>query len=458
MDALESVLSLVVTLGILVTIHEYGHYWVARRCGVKVLRFSVGFGKPLYTWENREGTQFCIAAVPLGGYVKMLDEREASVAEEEKQYAFNRKSPWQRIAIASAGPIANFLFAIFAYWLMFVVGFNVIKPTVGGVVSGSVAAEAGIESGYELVSVGDRMTPGWKDVSIALANYVGESARLDVTARYQGSSTEERFSLELGESLVVEPPANLIESVGIEPYRPLVPPVMDTIVADGAAERGGMVKGDLVTSANGNPIKDWFEFVAVIQASPGEVVEVVVERPVDESGSVTTVLELTPDSVEGEGEGGVLQGRLGVGVQPFEYPEEMIRTVQLGPVDAVSRAFDQTLADTSMTLNAIRKMVVGLLSLENLSGPITIAQVASQSISSGLEDFLGFLALLSVSLGVLNLLPIPVLDGGHIVYYLLEAVRGKPIPESWQLFGLKVGLSLVVALMFIAFYNDIMRL
>ena len=452
MEALQSVLSLVVTLGILVTIHEYGHYWVARRCGVKVLRFSVGFGRPLFTWRNSEGTEFCVAAIPLGGYVRMLDEREGEVAEADKPYAFNQKTPAQRIAIAAAGPIANFAFAIFAYWLMFSIGFNVVRPVIGEVEPGSVAEQAGLQAGHEFVSVADRTTSGWKDVSIALANFVGEKDReIDVSVRYEDSTAAERYRLNFGDSLSEDLSQGLVRGIGIEPYRPLVPPVMDIVIEGGPAYRGGLLVGDIVVAAGGSQIKDWFDFVDVIKASPGKPVLVAVER----QGRLME-LTLTPDSVPNEE--GESVGKLGVGVAPFKYPDEMIKSVSYGPFDAVAHAVEQTYADTAMTLNAIKKMVIGLLSLENLSGPITIAQVASQSISSGLEDFLSFLALLSVSLGVLNLLPIPVLDGGHILYYAIELVRGKPVPEAWQVFGLKIGLSLVLMLMVVAFYNDIMRL
>jgi len=461
MEAIESVLALIVTLGILVTIHEFGHYWVAKRCGVKVLKFSVGFGKSFFSWKNDAGTEFCIAAIPLGGYVKMLDEREATVAENERSLAFNNKSVSQRIAIAAAGPIANFIFAIFAYWAMFSLGYSVVKPVIGDVTQGSIAAEAGLKQGMEITAVADRSTAGWRDVNISLVNFVGETA--DVVVRAQSSdqgSNEQEYTLRLDQWLRGSDQKNLISSLGLDIYRPSVPALLDVIVEGSPAHAAGFISGDLVLSVDEQPVGDWFDLVAMIESSPGQVLEVVVEREVQNGGVDLVTLRPVPalHVVEEGADKGQKKGRLGVGPAAFSYPDEMIRVVQFGPYDALKNAADQTWADTTMTLGAIRKMIVGLLSLDNLSGPITIAQVASQSISSGLESFLSFLALLSVSLGVLNLLPIPVLDGGHILFCLMEAVRGKPVPESWQVIGLKIGVSFVFALMAIAFYNDIMRL
>jgi len=454
MAAIESILSLIVTLGILVTIHEFGHYWVARRCGVKVLRFSVGFGKPVYSRTSKDGVEFCVAAIPLGGYVRMLDEREGDVSEEEKPFAFNRKPPMQRIAIASAGPLANFIFAIFAYWLMFVAGFNVVRPVVGEVEQGSIAYQSGLQSGDEFVEVAGRSVAGWREVSIAFANYVGESDLVPVFVRSQAGEPKQ-LTLELNEWNKNVEDLDLLGSLGIEIYRPHVPAVIENILADGAAATGGMQVGDEIIAVDGQEISDWFSLVAIIQASAEKTLNISVERKRDNGTSDELVLVITPAIRTSEG--GEQQGFLGVGPAPFKYPDEMIKTVHYGPFSALAESAEQTYADTAMTLNAMRKMLIGLLSLENLSGPITIAQVASQTISSGLEDFLSFLALLSISLGVLNLLPVPVLDGGHILYYTLELIRGKPLPESVQVLGLKIGISLVAALMVIAFYNDIVR-
>ncbi|MFT7185196.1 MAG: regulator of sigma E protease [Pseudohongiellaceae bacterium] len=475
MEVIQSVLSLLLTLGILVTIHEFGHFWVARRCGVKVLRFSVGFGKPIFSWSDKSGTEFVIAMIPLGGYVKMLDEREAPVEENLKPFAFNRKTVSQRIAIVAAGPIANFIFAIFAYWLMFLSGFNVLIPNIGSVESDSIAANAGLTSGYEITAVDDQETSGWRAVSMALINRIGDTGMLEVDA-YKNNAISldtanslpsfsasgqrdvliEKFSLPIEKWLQNREPKELLSSLGIQPLRPVVPAIMGKVLKDSPAEQGGLLFGDHVIGVNDIKINAWHDFVEVVHASPEKEIQVDLVREDVNQQKHEIRLYLKPGIHQDEL--GNTYGRLGVSAKSFTYPSEMIREVSYGPFVAISYAAAQTWSDTKMSLNAIKKMVQGLISLENLSGPITIAQVASDSISSGAEEFLRFLALLSISLGILNLLPIPVLDGGHLLYYTFEALRGKPLSEKWQAFGLKIGVSFILMLMTVAFYNDVMRL
>lgn len=455
MEALQSVISLIITLGILVTIHEFGHFWVARRCGVKVLRFSVGFGKALYTWKDAQGTEFAVAAIPLGGYVKMLDEREGPVPEDMKAYAFNNKPVSQRIGIAAAGPIANFLFAIVAYWLMFLLGFSAILPKVGAVEDGSPAHEAGLASGQIITSVEGREAHSWREVIMGLVNQIGETGDIRLTTVEDLNDTApNNYEIPVTDWMQDREDSDLLAGLGITPFRPSVPAVISLIQEGGAAEIAGMQAGDRILSVDGAPVLDWYAFVEVVQAGAGQVLQVGVLRSV-ENKDTELVLQVVPRSVTTES--GTV-GKIGVGVAPFSYPKELVTTISYGPIDAFSQASTQTWNDVTMTLGAIKKMLVGLISLDNLSGPITIARVANQSISTGLEEFLRFLALLSVSLGILNLLPIPVLDGGHILFYLVEAIRGKPLSERSQLIGLKVGMSLVLLLMVVAFYNDIMRL
>ena len=455
MDVIQSILSLILTLGILVTIHEYGHYWVAKRCGVKVLRFSVGFGKPIYSWLNKSGTEFVIASIPLGGYVKMLDEREGTVPPEELSKAFSQKSVSQRIAIASAGPIANFLFAIFAYWLMFLSGFNVLVPTIGSVEENSIADHAGLRAGYEIQFVDDKQTLGWRSVSMSLINRIGDTGTIEVLASPAPGISQQVFLLDVKDWMIDKEPSQLISDLGISPYKPEIPAVLGQVLEGSPAERGGLLSNDKIFRANGQRIDSWFDLVDIIKVSAGIPVQLDVLRPNAYSEDILQ-FNVVPEGFKDES--GQTVGRLGIGVAPFNYPEEMIREVSYGPLDSLVQASIKVWLDTEMTLIAIKKMIMGFISLDNLSGPITIAQVASESISSGTEAFLSFLALLSISLAVLNLLPIPVLDGGHILFYALEGIRGKPLAEKWQLLGVKIGISFVLVMMSLAFYNDVMRL
>ena len=449
MEVLQSVISLIVTLGILVTIHEFGHFWVARRCGVKVLRFSVGFGKPLFSWKDKLGTEYAVAAIPLGGYVKMLDEREGPVPEALKSYAFSSKPVSQRIAIASAGPLANFIFAVLAYWAMFSIGFSSVLPKVGDVLPESPAAIAQVKPGEVITSIDGQYVHGWRDVVMSLVPHIGDSGRIKLSTELDGITNS--YDLQLRDWMRGKDDADLIKGVGLVPFRPAIAPTLDVITRGAPADLAGMLRGDIIRAVDGAVIGDWYDFVGIVQQSAGEQLSVEVER----EGRIVS-LSVVPEGVE-DANGGLI-GKIGVGVAPFKYPEELITTVAYGPVEAGFQAFSQTWSDIAMTFGAVKKMIVGLISLDNLSGPITIARVANQSISTGAEEFLRFLALLSVSLGVLNLLPIPVLDGGHILFYLIEAVRGRPLSEKSQVIGFKIGLSLVVMLMAVAFYNDIMRL
>ncbi len=449
MQIIETVLALLLTLGILVTLHEYGHFWVARRCGVKVLRFSVGFGKPLYSWYDRHGTEFAVAAIPLGGYVKMLDEREAPVPDELKDQSFNAKSPSKRIAIAAAGPVANFLFAIFAYWLLSVVGFTTVAPIVGNVAEDSVAERAGLQSGMEIREVDGRRVTSWRDINMRLLERTGEYGTVTFEVAEQGSVGQ--LQGELGGWSLNDDSPNPLAEFGLTPWRPEIPTVIGEILPDGRAAAGGLKTGDKIVSVDGEPVASWVELVDIIRGSAEKPLNLGVQR-----GGQSINLTVTPAA--NENEDGTTTGLIGAGVQEFEWPEEALRDVSFGPFAAIPNAVSETWADTRLTLVAIKKMITGLLSPTNLSGPITIARIAEASVSSGFEDFIRFLAYLSVSLGVLNLLPVPVLDGGHIVYYTIEAIRRKPLSEQAQALGLRIGMAMILTLMVFALYNDLMRL
>ncbi|NWO07914.1 MAG: RIP metalloprotease RseP [Alteromonadaceae bacterium] len=449
MQLLQTVLALALTLGILVTLHEFGHFWVARRFGVKVLRFSVGFGKPLFSWYDRHGTEFALAAIPLGGYVKMLDEREGPVPEELRDQAFTSKPPGQRIAIAAAGPVANFLFAIAAYWLLSVVGVTSVAPVVGPVAPGSVAERVGLREGMELHAIDGHAVDSWRDVSMRLLERAGEQSRIELEVSRDNARTTLGGNLD-GWRLSDDTPDPLAE-FGITPWRPDVPAVLGQISEDGRAGAAGLQAGDRVLAVDGRPIADWFELVEAIRGAPEQALSLTIER--DGASRQLSVRPAAKTTEQGEEIGFV-----GAGVAQVSWPEGALREVRYGPLQAIPNAVSETWADTRLTLVAIQKMVTGLLSPTNLSGPITIARVAEASVSSGFEDFISFLAYLSVSLGVLNLLPVPVLDGGHIVYYTIEAIRRKPLSEQAQALGLRIGMALILTLMVFALSNDLMRL
>ncbi|EPC01746.1 zinc metallopeptidase RseP [Litchfieldella anticariensis FP35 = DSM 16096] len=451
MGVIQNVLAVIVVLGLLITFHEYGHFWVARRCGVKVLRFSVGFGKPIWSRVDRHGTEFAIAAIPLGGYVKMLDEREAPVAPEELGQAFNRKNAWQRIAIVVAGPLANFLLAIVAYWLLFVVGITTVAPVVGSVTPESPADKGGLQPGQEIVAVQGETVHSWDDINLKLVAAIGASGELRVSARNEGASEAREYRLPVDGWLVHQDPPQPLPSLGVTPWRPPYPAVIGQVIDGEAAAQAGLQAGDEVLSVNGKPIENWMQFVELVRANPRETLSLEVTR----DGKRLTV-DLTPR--RNEIDEGVTVGYIGAGAEPVEWPEEYRREIRYGPLAAIGQSLSRTGEMSVLTLDAIRKMFVGLISPSNLSGPITIARVAGESARTGVESFIGFLAYLSISLGILNLLPIPVLDGGHLVYYLIEVVRGKPVSERAQAVGLRIGLALVGGLMVMALYFDLMRL
>ncbi|WAG77998.1 sigma E protease regulator RseP [Metapseudomonas furukawaii] len=450
MSALYMILGTLVALGVLVTFHEFGHFWVARRCGVKVLRFSVGFGTPLFRWHDRQGTEFVVAAIPLGGYVKMLDEREAEVPAEMLEQSFNRKPVGQRIAIVAAGPIANFLLALLFFWILAMLGSQQVRPVIGSVAPDSIAAQAGLVAGEEIVSVDGKAVTGWNQVNLQLVRRLGESGALLVGVREAGASTEQTRQLQLNDWLKGVEEPDPIGALGIQPWRPAIPPVLAELDPKGPAQAAGLKSGDRLLALDGQPLDDWQQLVERVRKRPGErvVLSVESERQVRDV-SVTL-------AARGEGENRT--GYLGAGVKGVEWPPEMLREISFGPLESVSEAAARTWSMSLLTLDSLKKMLLGELSVKNLSGPITIAKVAGASAQSGVGDFLNFLAYLSISLGVLNLLPIPVLDGGHLLFYLIEMARGRPLSERVQAWGVQIGISLVVGVMLLALVNDLSRL
>ena len=451
MELIQTILVTVFSLAVLVTIHEYGHFWVARRCGIKVLRFSVGFGKALYSWRDKHDTEYVIAAIPLGGYVKMLDEREGEVAEHERHMAFNQKSVWQRLATVAAGPLANFLLAIVAYWFVFAGGVSGVAPIIGEVESGSVADLAGLESGQEIIAIDGHATPTWEALHLRLLDRIGESGSISFTVQYPQSSVQYQSDAEINEWLSGDEVSDLMKGLGVELFRPKFKAVIDQVVEGSPASIAGLQSGDEIVAADGVAMSEWSDWVEYVRARPEQVIEVALLRhgqPLD--------LSLTPAKKMDDQNQPF--GQVGVSVEWPEWPEEMRRDYQYGYGAAAVAALERTWDMSVFTLDSIKKMLMGLISPKNLSGPITIAKVATASANSGLEAYLSFIALLSVSLGVLNLLPIPVLDGGHILYGLIEVVTRRPVSERIQVLGYQLGFVIIIGVMMLALYNDISRL
>ncbi|MBS7663459.1 RIP metalloprotease RseP [Pseudomonas lalucatii] len=450
MSTLYMIVGTLVALGVLVTFHEFGHFWVARRCGVRVLRFSVGFGTPLLRWHDRQGTEFVIAAIPLGGYVKMLDEREGEVPPAQLEQSFNRKSVRQRIAIVAAGPLANFLLALLFFWLVAMLGSVQVRPVIGAVEDGSLAAGAGLRVGQEIVAVNDEPTTGWAAVNLQLVRRLGESGSLPITVREPGSTVGTPRQVELVDWLQGVDEPDPIAALGIRPWRPALEPVLAQLDPEGPARAAGLQVGDRILALNEEALEDWQQLVDRVRALPAQPVRLLIERQ-----GRRQELSLT---LAARGEGEARSGYLGAGVEGGEWPPEMLREISFGPLEAVGQALSRTWSMSLLTLDSLKKMLFGELSVKNLSGPITIAKVAGASAESGLGDFLNFLAYLSISLGVLNLLPIPVLDGGHLLFYLVEWARGRPLSERVQGWGMQIGISLVIGVMLLALVNDLSRL
>lgn len=450
-DFLFNIIAFVVALGALITIHEFGHFWVARKSGVRVLRFSIGFGKPLLRKVGKDGTEYVLAAIPLGGYVKMLDEREGEVPADQLDQAFNNKSVWARIAIVAAGPIANFILAVIAYWAMFVIGISGVLPLVGGVEEQSAAARAGFQYEDQITAVGGVETRSWNEVRLALVDKsMEQESFIDIEVRDQDGHVANR-NLVVDSDGLLNGKGDVIGDLGIKHWWPDVAPVIGGVSPDGAAEESGLLPGDEILLANGQAVKNWRAWVELIRANPEKTIELLIDRDGQQQA-----LELRP-KIRESGETRI--GFIGAWeTQSAELLNRVRIVVSYDPLEAISAAVQRTWNMSVLTVQMMGKLVVGEASIDNISGPITIAKIAGQSASIGFDHYLSFLALISISLGVLNLLPVPVLDGGHLLYFFIEVLTGKPLSDRVQMFGQQIGMLLLAGLMSIAFYNDISRL
>ncbi len=452
---LGSIWWLIVALGILVTFHEFGHYWVARRCNVKVLKFSVGFGRSLWSRHGKDGTEYAISAIPLGGYVKMLDEREGNVSPQELDQAFNRKPIGQRIAIVAAGPIFNLVFAVLAFWLMFMVGVPESRPIVGEVQG--IAAEAGFEVEDEIIAVDGERTRSWQHALLALLTPALDRESIEVTVETPGGDRRD-LTLDLSALGPDFREEETLESIGLAPWRLERAPEIGKVAPDSAAADAGLRPGDRVTAIQGEatPNWNWIPYLLDKHSPNGETIEISYER-----GGATRTVSLTPRPVADEAFG----GRYVIGVEsaPLSAAQEAqveraFLMLRYGPVEGFNQALSETWRLTSATLGIIGRMITGAASVRNVSGPIGIAQIANDSASAGLTQFLWFLALISLSLAILNLLPIPMLDGGHLLYYLIELLTGRPVSEQVQITGQYIGLVALFGLISLGVVNDILRL
>ena len=451
MSFLHTVVAFIVALGVLIVVHEYGHYIVARLCGVKVLRFSVGFGRPLALWRRGpDRTEWVIAAVPFGGYVKMLDEREGTVAPGEAHRAFNRQSLGRRFLIVVAGPAFNFVFAIVVYAGLFMYGLPEARPVLAEPPAGSIAAAAGLRPGDTVRAADGSPVETWQELRWRVLQAALQQQALTLESVNERGHIAQA-TLDLRGFPTDEVESDVLERVGLRLYRPKLEPILGEVVSGSPAGQAGLAAGDRVVLVDGKAVGSWEELVAAIRARPGEPLTLRVERQ-----GTARIVEVIPEAI---GSGDARIGRIGAAPQvPREHAERMLIRVQHGPLESLGRAVAKTWDISIFSLKMLGRMVLGQISWKHLSGPVTIADFAGQSAQMGWISYLTFLALISISLGVLNLLPVPLLDGGHLMYYAIELIKGRPLSERTMELSQRVGLALLLVVMAFAFYNDLNRL
>ncbi|BAU57456.2 membrane-associated zinc metalloprotease [Halorhodospira halochloris] len=452
MTLIWSILAFLVAITILVGIHEAGHFLVARRLGVKVRRFSIGFGRPLLRWQGRapDHTEYVLAMIPLGGYVQMLEGREPGLSEEDKARSLNSRPVGQRAAVVIAGPAANFLFAILVYWAVAVIGDEEHRPIIDQPPENTVAYEAGLERGHEIISIDGRETPTWQSAVMTLLDVGFRHEALPVVAKSE-EGREQEYYLNLAAEQELRDTVDILGTIGLYAYMPILDPQLGHVQEDGPAGKAGMSAGDKIIKVADQPVETWRELTERLEGLAGEEVEIVFEREGVEQSSLVTLGKME--------RGGREVGRLGVGPQiPESYRERMVREVQYGPVEGFFVGVERTWDTTKLTAKMLGRMIIGEASLQNIGGPVTIGEFAGESAAIGITAFLFFLGLISVTLGIVNLLPIPILDGGHLMYLGYEAVTGRAVSDYAMAIGQRIGILAIIAIMTLALYNDFTRI
>ncbi|MFC0819439.1 RIP metalloprotease RseP [Moraxella marmotae] len=453
MTALLMILAAFCVLGPLVALHEFGHYFIARLCGVKVQTYSIGFGPKLFGWQSRRsGINYQIAAIPLGGYVKMLDERNEPVPDELKPAAFNNQHPLKKIAIVAAGPVMNFLIAIVLFWVLFLFPSEQLSTRIGKIVADSPAANSGLMVDDKIVAIDNKAIDSWQQIVYALTAKMGENTDIVVSVERAGQIQHESVAVShFMQTVDDKRPKDPLDSLGVLPYQPHIAPVVGEVLADGPAALMGLKTGDRFVSINQHQVDDWFAVSQIIHQSPEIMLDTVIIRD-----GKTQSLKLMPKGVKTRD--GVI-GQLGIRPQMDQQPipDKYLTTIHYTPTQALMQALQRTYDLSMMTVGAIGKMIAGVIGIDNLSGPLTIAEVSKTSFEMGFMQVLATAAMISLSLAVLNLLPIPILDGGHLLFYTYELIVGKPLAESFQMAALRLGALLLFCFMLLAIGNDIMR-
>lgn len=445
-DLIIAIIGILLTIFFVVGVHEFGHFIVARACGIKVLRFSIGFGKPLYRWYDKKGTEYVLAAIPLGGYVKMLDETEGKVSKEELHLAYNRQPIYKKLAVVAMGPIANLIFAFLLYWFLFMIGFVTSKPIIGEVAPHSIAAQAQLKPQEEIISIANKRTTSWSPVVIYLITHTNDKLPVSINVQKLSSPEVTQHQLNLTQMHLDDLKPDPLTSIGITPYQPTIP----SVVGETKNPNSPLKKGDKVLSINGQHVKDWIDVIKKIYDNPDKTLEFKLER----QGKIITIpVQINHKTTWLFAKHGYL------GVAPdFKWPDNLLNKIQYSPIQALSYAWDDLVNFTSLNFIILGKMLTGKISLQSLGGPITIVQIAGTSIKEGLVSFMSFLAFLSISIGIINIIPIPGLDGGHVLLQLIESIIRRPIPDKVLNIIYRLGFVFLLFLIFQALINDIMRL